>query len=66
MPKMIVTARPNAGFRRAGRLWPATPTTVVVDDKTAKVLRAEPMLSVVDVQEEPQSSGSHSPQAARK
>jgi hypothetical protein len=48
MPKLIVAARQNIGFIRAGRRWGPTPTEVEVDEKTAAILRAEPMLVVVE------------------
>lgn len=48
MPKLVVTARCERGFIRAGRHFPPTPTEVDVDHKTAAILRAEPMLVVVE------------------
>jgi len=45
---VIVTSEVE-GFRRAGRAWSRTPTTVPMaelDEETIKVLEAEPLLSV--------------------
>jgi DNA repair exonuclease SbcCD ATPase subunit len=42
-----VHAKREAGFRRAGRFWPAAPPVLVdLDEATAAVLLAEPMLDV--------------------
>lgn len=44
-----------AGFRRAGRAWPAEEVTVSADDLTAEQIEqllAEPMLVVVPVADE--------------
>lgn len=51
--QLQVTAR-RAGFRRAGRAWPAEAVTVSADDFTAEQveqLLAEPMLTVTSVAE---------------
>lgn len=41
-----VHAKREAGFRRAGRFWTAAPILVDLDEATAAILRAEPMLDV--------------------
>lgn len=42
-----VHAKREAGFRRAGRFWPAAPPALVdLDEATAAILLAEPMLDV--------------------
>lgn len=46
--KIVVSARREQGFRRAGKLWPSTPTEVDVDEKTLAVLKAEPQLVVLE------------------
>ena len=51
---LVVTAR-RAGFRRAGREWPATPTVVATADFSADqlaALRSDPNLVVVPVKQE--------------
>ena len=51
-PALRVTSK-QAGFRRAGRAWPASPVTVPLaefDDQQVAALRAEPMLVVEDVE----------------
>lgn len=45
--KLIVSARSNM-FRRGGHVFGPNPTAIEVDDKMAAVLKAEPMLVVVD------------------
>jgi hypothetical protein len=47
--KLIVSARSSTPFRRAGLLLAPTPTEIEVDDKTAAILKAEPMLVVLEV-----------------
>ena len=47
-----ITAKRD-GFRRAGRAWPATPTTVPLDalsEEQVELLRSETMLVVEDVE----------------
>lgn len=51
VPGIRVVSRID-GFRRAGRGWPAVPTTVAVDqfsEDELKLIREEPNLIVVDV-----------------
>lgn len=46
---VLVRALPEAGFRRAGRHWPATPVTVAADELSFEQIDAllrEPMLHV--------------------
>lgn len=48
-PAAVIVVSEVEGFRRAGRAWSRTPTTVPMaelDEETIKVLEAEPLLSV--------------------
>lgn len=47
-----VHAKRAAGFRRAGRFWTAAPVLVDLDEATAAILRAEPMLDVREARPE--------------
>lgn len=47
-----VHAKRTAGFRRAGRFWPASPTLVDLDEATAAILRAEPMIDIREARPE--------------
>lgn len=49
MPKLVVSARTDTLFRRAGRAFGPKPVEIDVDDKTAAVLKAEPMLVVIEM-----------------
>lgn len=54
LPTHYLITASRDGFRRAGRAWSVAPTRVDVDDFSAAelaALRAEPMLTVVEVAE---------------
>lgn len=49
MPKLVVGSRSETPFRRAGRAFGPKPVEVDVDDKTAAILKADPMLVVIEM-----------------
>jgi negative regulator of sigma E activity len=64
MPKLIVACRNQDGFIRAGQRWSPTPQEVDVSEKIAAILKAEPMLVVVDAP--PSAQPSQQPSAPQK